>query len=75
MFTPNFIFQSTLMRLPLAKSDLGAMLNKCKLIIWDEAPMENKLRFEALDRSLREVLPNSSYDTCDKPLGKHDDGD
>ncbi|GKA16513.1 ATP-dependent DNA helicase PIF1-like protein [Tanacetum coccineum] len=39
-----------------SQSDLGALLKKCKLIICDEAPMKNKLCFEALDRSLRDVL-------------------
>ncbi|GJY18785.1 hypothetical protein Tco_0390276 [Tanacetum coccineum] len=39
-----------------AQSDLGALLKRCKLIIWDEAPMANKLCFEALDRSLRDIL-------------------
>nr|GEZ52968.1 hypothetical protein [Tanacetum cinerariifolium] len=38
------------------QSDLGALLNKCKLIIWDEATMKNKLCFEALDRTLRDVV-------------------
>ncbi|KAL2933052.1 ATP-dependent DNA helicase pif1, partial [Bienertia sinuspersici] len=37
-------------------SDLAELLKKTKLIIWDEAPMVNKFCFEALDRSLRDVL-------------------
>ena len=53
-----------------AQSDLGKMLKKCKLIIWDEAPMANKLCFEALDRSLRDILRRSRYDTCEDPFGK-----
>ena len=53
-----------------AQSDLGAMLKKCKLIIWDEAPMTNKLCFEALDRSLRDILRRNRYDPCDHPFGK-----
>ncbi|GJR41509.1 ATP-dependent DNA helicase PIF1-like protein [Tanacetum coccineum] len=51
------------------QSDLGALLKKCKLIIWDEAPMTNKLCFEALDRSLRDVLHRIRYDTCETPFG------
>ncbi|GJY75876.1 ATP-dependent DNA helicase PIF1-like protein [Tanacetum coccineum] len=39
-----------------AQSDHGAMLEKCKLIIWEEAPMANKHCFEVLDRSLRDIL-------------------
>ncbi|GJU91462.1 hypothetical protein Tco_1303885, partial [Tanacetum coccineum] len=52
-----------------AQSDLGALLKKCKLIIWDEAPMANKHCFKALDRSLRDILRKSRYDTCDQPFG------
>ncbi|GJX76229.1 uncharacterized protein Tco_0323040 [Tanacetum coccineum] len=37
-------------------SDLAALLGKTKLIIWDEAPMMNKHCFEALDRTLRDIL-------------------
>ena len=51
------------------QSDLAQLLKKCKLIIWDEAPMTNKLCFEALDRSLRDVLRKTRFDICDKPFG------
>nr|GEV99452.1 hypothetical protein [Tanacetum cinerariifolium] len=51
------------------QSDLGALLKKCKLIIWDEAPMTNKLCFEALDRTLRDVRCRTRYDTCEMPFG------
>nr|GEY83748.1 ATP-dependent DNA helicase PIF1-like [Tanacetum cinerariifolium] len=52
-----------------AQSDLGTLLKRCKLIIWDEAPMANKLCFEALDRSLRDILLQNMYDTCERPFG------
>ncbi|GJR83724.1 uncharacterized protein Tco_0154509, partial [Tanacetum coccineum] len=51
------------------QSDLAALLKKCKLIIWDEAPMTNKLCFEALDRSLRDILRTSRHDMCETPFG------
>nr|GEX68627.1 uncharacterized protein [Tanacetum cinerariifolium] len=51
-----------------SQSDLGALLKKCKLIIWDEAPMTNKLCFEALDRTL-DVRCRTRYDTCEMPFG------
>ncbi|XP_061367493.1 uncharacterized protein LOC133310559 [Gastrolobium bilobum] len=35
---------------------LAELLSKTKLIIWDEAPMVHKFCFEALDRTLRDVL-------------------
>nr|GEX51353.1 ATP-dependent DNA helicase PIF1-like [Tanacetum cinerariifolium] len=53
-----------------SQSDLGALLKKCKLIIWDEAPMTNKLYFEALDWTLRDVLRR----TRDGELGEANDG-
>ncbi|XP_057250767.1 uncharacterized protein LOC125497689 [Beta vulgaris subsp. vulgaris] len=37
-------------------SDLTGLLMKTKLIIWDEAPMMHKYCFEALDRSLKDVM-------------------
>nr|GEU89446.1 hypothetical protein [Tanacetum cinerariifolium] len=51
------------------QSELGALLKKCKLIIWEEAPMTNKLCSEALDRTLRDVLHRTRYDTCETPFG------
>ncbi|GKA77955.1 ATP-dependent DNA helicase PIF1-like protein [Tanacetum coccineum] len=45
------------------------LLKRCKLIIWDEAPMANKLCFEALDHSLRDILRKNRYDTCPQPFG------
>ncbi|KAK7300142.1 hypothetical protein RJT34_10977 [Clitoria ternatea] len=39
------------------------LLEKATLIIWDEAPMMNKFCFEALDKTLRDVLRfSASYD-------------
>ncbi|XP_061343010.1 uncharacterized protein LOC133289157 [Gastrolobium bilobum] len=37
-------------------STLAELLSKTKLIIWDKAPMVHKFCFEALDRTLRDVL-------------------
>ncbi|XP_020876690.1 ATP-dependent DNA helicase PIF1-like [Arabidopsis lyrata subsp. lyrata] len=37
-------------------SDIAALLEEAKLIIWDEAPMMHKHCFEALDRSLKDIL-------------------
>nr|GEV35226.1 hypothetical protein [Tanacetum cinerariifolium] len=37
-------------------SDLGALQRQTKLIIWDEAPMIHMHAFEALDRTLRDVM-------------------
>ncbi|XP_076929594.1 uncharacterized protein LOC143594074 [Bidens hawaiensis] len=37
-------------------SDLAYLLRETSLIIWDEAPMVHKHGFEALDRSLKDIL-------------------
>nr|XP_025680334.1 uncharacterized protein LOC112781559 [Arachis hypogaea] len=39
------------------------------LIIWDEAPMTNKLAFEALDRTLRDIMVSVSNRNKDLPFG------
>ncbi|XP_057760522.1 uncharacterized protein LOC130980894 [Arachis stenosperma] len=39
------------------------------LIIWDEAPMTNKLAFEALDRTLRDIIVSVSDRNKDLPFG------
>ncbi|KAK9048357.1 hypothetical protein SSX86_032680 [Deinandra increscens subsp. villosa] len=37
-------------------SDIANLLKETSLIIWDEAPMKNKHCFEALDRSMNDLL-------------------
>lgn len=46
-------------------SPLAGLMRKVKLIIWDEAPMTHKHAFEALDRTLRDIIPDASQ----KPFG------
>nr|KAJ0200607.1 hypothetical protein LSAT_V11C600308030 [Lactuca sativa] len=47
-------------------NDVAAMLNKASLIIWDGAPMMHRHCFEAVDRTLRDIiLPKNN----DKPFG------
>nr|KAJ0215911.1 hypothetical protein LSAT_V11C300113940 [Lactuca sativa] len=38
------------------KSDLASLVRKASLIIWDEAPMVHTHAFEALDRTLKDIL-------------------
>jgi hypothetical protein len=42
---------------------------KTSLILWDEAPMANKKCFEALDKSLRDVLRFTNENSSNKPFG------
>ncbi|XP_060210232.1 uncharacterized protein LOC132637101 [Lycium barbarum] len=48
---------------------LAELLLKTSLIIWDEAPMANKFCFEALDRTLRDILRVKYENSSDKPFG------
>nr|GEY73331.1 uncharacterized protein [Tanacetum cinerariifolium] len=41
------------------ESDLAGLIRKTKLIIWDEAPMVHKHCFEALDRTLKDIMRSS----------------
>ena len=46
-------------------SDVSRLLKQTSLIIWDEAPMVHKHAFEALERTIKDVL------TCDGVLNSH----
>jgi hypothetical protein len=37
------------------QDDLAVLIRQTKLILWDETPMTNKLSFEAVDRTLRDL--------------------
>ncbi|XP_057246767.1 uncharacterized protein LOC125491881 [Beta vulgaris subsp. vulgaris] len=50
-------------------SELTVLLIKTKLIIWDEAPMMHKYCFEALDRSLRNIMRFVDRDNLHRPFG------
>ncbi|KAH9620971.1 hypothetical protein KSS87_023892 [Heliosperma pusillum] len=50
-------------------SDLTELLRMAKLIIWDEAPMTHKHSFEALDRSLKDVMRVVDERNADEPFG------
>ncbi|KAF5764692.1 putative DNA helicase [Helianthus annuus] len=50
-------------------SEIVNLLNEAKLIIWDEAPMVHKHAFEALDRTLKDVLSVSDSRNSELPFG------
>ncbi|CAH9113153.1 unnamed protein product [Cuscuta epithymum] len=49
-------------------SPLAKLIQLSKLIIWDEAPMTHRHCFEALDRSMRDVLKYSSHYDASLPF-------
>ncbi|XP_057444537.1 uncharacterized protein LOC130736765 [Lotus japonicus] len=44
-------------------------LQLASLIIWDEAPMVSRYAFEALDRTLRDIMRFKIHNSSEKPLG------
>ncbi|KAI3737814.1 hypothetical protein L2E82_27827 [Cichorium intybus] len=50
-------------------SDLSRLLKQTALIIWDEAPMVHKHAFEALDRTLRDILTCENVNNSDLIFG------
>ncbi|XP_020985767.1 LOW QUALITY PROTEIN: uncharacterized protein LOC107461290 [Arachis duranensis] len=50
-------------------SQLAELITRCKLIIWDEAPMVHKFCFEALDRTMRDIMRFSNRNSESMPFG------
>ncbi|KAF7802216.1 uncharacterized protein G2W53_041327 [Senna tora] len=50
-------------------SDLAELIIHTKLIIWDEAPMAHRYCFEALDRSLRDIMHSHNEKLAHLPFG------
>ena len=48
---------------------LAGLIQKTSLIIWDEAPMTHRFCFEALDRTLRDLLSADEPSNAAKPFG------
>lgn len=46
------------------------MFGDLRLIVWDEASMVHKNFFEALDRTLRDIMDTYSLEAVDKPFGR-----
>ncbi|XP_073045902.1 uncharacterized protein [Primulina eburnea] len=50
-------------------SHLAELIVKFKLIIWDEAPMTHKLCFEALDKSMKDIMRFVNPSSLHLPFG------
>ncbi|XP_019149863.1 PREDICTED: uncharacterized protein LOC109146663 [Ipomoea nil] len=48
---------------------LAELIMQSKLIIWDEAPMMHKFCFEALDRTMRDLLRFTNPRSCEMTFG------
>lgn len=51
------------------ETQLAKRLQKTSLIIWDEAPMAHKFYFEALNKSLKDILKIRYEGSIDKLFG------
>ncbi|XP_035845146.1 ATP-dependent DNA helicase pif1-like [Helianthus annuus] len=49
--------------------DVANLLKESELIIWDEAPMVHKHAFEALDRTMKDILSSSTNNPSELPFG------
>ncbi|OMO96481.1 DNA helicase PIF1, ATP-dependent [Corchorus olitorius] len=54
----------------LKRTELAALMEAASLIIWNEAPMINRNCFEALDKTLKDLLSDVSEDASKKPFGE-----
>ncbi|XP_072081152.1 uncharacterized protein [Arachis hypogaea] len=50
-------------------SPLVELIIRCKLIIWDEAPMVNRFCIETLNRTMREILRFKNANSLQQPFG------
>ncbi|XP_016195611.1 uncharacterized protein LOC107636628 [Arachis ipaensis] len=50
-------------------SQKADLIRQADLIIWDEAPMTNKLAFEAVDRTFRDLMKVTSISNQNLPFG------
>ncbi|XP_019166702.1 PREDICTED: uncharacterized protein LOC109162455 [Ipomoea nil] len=48
---------------------LAELIMQSKLIIWDEAPMMHKFCFDALDRTMRDLLSSTNPRSCEMTFG------
>ncbi|XP_022011537.1 uncharacterized protein LOC110911246 [Helianthus annuus] len=53
----------------IPNSDVANLLKKTSLIIWDEAPMIHRHGFEALDRTLKDILKCDGSHNSESPFG------
>ena len=49
-------------------SQIAELMTKASLIIWDETPMTHRNYFEAVDRSLRDILHFTASNSAEKPF-------
>ncbi|XP_074352922.1 uncharacterized protein LOC141692081 [Apium graveolens] len=50
-------------------TDIAELLQYTSLIIWDEAPMQNRYAFESIDRCFRDIMSAIDSSNCYKPFG------
>ena len=51
------------------RTDLAMLIYEAELIIWDEAPMMSRYAFDAVDRTFRDILQNTSDCSSEQVFG------
>ena len=51
------------------RTQAAELLSKTSIILWDEAPMAHRNCFEAVDRTLRDILQIEDPQNAEKPFG------
>ncbi|XP_022019810.1 uncharacterized protein LOC110919870 [Helianthus annuus] len=51
------------------ESDLAKLINDAALIIWDEAPLQHRYAFEAVDRTFRDICRHHTHDADRRVFG------
>ena len=51
------------------KTHLAQLIQQTSLVIWDEAPVNHRHCFEALDRTLRDILSSNDPSLAKKQFG------
>lgn len=50
-------------------TNLADLIRKADLVIWDEAPMNNKNVFESVDKTLRDIMQKTNDKSQDQIFG------
>lgn len=53
----------------IQNTKLAKLLRNTSLIIWDEAPMDHKFAFEALDRTMKDIMGYHDPEASSKLFG------
>jgi ATP-dependent DNA helicase PIF1 len=65
---PFHLLSTSTCNIPLGSED-AKLIQASELILWDECPMQDRMAFEALDRSLRDIMSQVDPYNAKFPFG------